>query len=103
MRPLFERQGNRFWVPVITALLATPVCLLAAISSAGAGHGSYFWAKVLFPYSTLSFQGPHPLTAPFMLLAIIQIPFYGVMLGQALKRRSVLLWGIVVILAVLHG
>jgi hypothetical protein len=93
---------KKSWVPVVTAVFATPVCLAGAIASAGAGHGSYFWAKVCFPYSTLSFQGPHPLTAPFMLLAIVQLPFYGVILGLALTRRSVLLWAGVFLLAALH-
>ena len=93
---------KKSWVPVVTAVFATPVCLAAAIASAGAGHGSYFWAKIFFPYSTISFQGLHPLTAPFMLLALAQIPFYGVILGLALSRRSALLWAGAFLLAVSH-
>ena len=84
------------WAPVIVSLVVTPVALLLGIASAGAGHGDYFWAKILFPYTMLSTFLFQSITAPFILLAIAQFPLYGVSLGYAdgrgqLTRRALVL------------
>ena len=77
--PLMKASG--FLQPVLTSLVATPICLLLAISSAAAGHGSYFLAKLLFPFTMLSTIVFGSIAVPFILLAIIQFPFYGIFLG----------------------
>ena len=71
------------WVPVIVSLILTPIALLLGIGSGGAGHGDYFWAKVLFPYTLLSAFVFGSITVPFILLAVAQFPLYGVGLGYA--------------------
>jgi hypothetical protein len=76
----------RFWAPVIVCLLLTPVCLLLGIGSAGVGHGDYVLARILFPYTMLSALLFDKITAPFVLLAIIQFPAYGLILGRAAGR-----------------
>jgi hypothetical protein len=83
VRLLRVMRHSEFWKPLIISLVATPICLFLGMASAGAGHGSYFLAKALFPYTMLSTIFFESITAPFILLAVIQIPFYGVILGAA--------------------
>ena len=71
------------WWPVIVSLVVTPVALLLGIGSGGGGHGDYFWAKILFPYTILSAFLFGSITAPFVLLAIAQFPLYGIGLAYA--------------------
>ena len=76
-----------FWTPLIVALVVTPPALLLGIGSAGAGHGDYFWAKILFPYTMLSTVLFESITVPFLVLAIVQFPLYGLSLGYAKGKR----------------
>ena len=76
-----------FWKPVIVSLIVTPLALLLGIASAGVGHGDYFWAMVLFPYTMLSVFPFQSITAPFILLAIVQFPLYGFLLAFAGERK----------------
>ena len=73
----------KYWWPVVVSLVVTPVALLLGIGSAGGGHGDYFWAKMLFPYTILSAFLFGSITVPFVLLAIAQFPLYGIGLGYA--------------------
>jgi hypothetical protein len=69
---------------------ATPFCLVFGMVSAGAGHGDYFFAKVLFPFTMLSATVFNSITFPFILLAIAQFPIYGIILGFAnLKNKLI--------------
>jgi len=47
-------KTREFWTPLILSLIVTPLFLFAAVASAGAGHGSYILAKILFPFTLLS-------------------------------------------------
>ena len=76
------------------------MALILAIGSAGVGHGDYFWAMILFPYTMLSALVFDEITPPFILLAIIQFPLYGIMLAFAAERNRFLLSAIG--LAVVH-
>ena len=73
----------RFWKPVLISLLATPFFLFLGIASAGSGDGSYFLAKILFPFAMLSTVVSGSITDPSILLAIVQFPLYGVAFGVA--------------------
>ena len=75
-----------FWKPIVAILIATPFCLLFALLFAGGGHGTYFPAKVLFPYTMISALLLGTITVPFILLAIIQFPIYGFALGVANRK-----------------
>ena len=79
-------KASEFWKPVIVSLVATPVFLLLGIASAGAGHGNYFLAIILFPFTMLSAVVFNSITTPFMLLAVAQFPLYGVSFGAARLR-----------------
>jgi hypothetical protein len=85
--------------PFVTSLVATPLFLLAAVASAGAAHGSYLLAKILFPFTMLSTLVFGSIVAPAIALAVLQFPFYGFILGRAKvkggfrTRAAVLLLG----------
>jgi hypothetical protein len=88
----------RFWIPVLVSLGATPILLCLGFLSTGAGHGTYFLATILFPFTMMS---GFPITTPFIWLGIIQFPIYGVILGFANAKRKLIL-GACVLLAI-HG
>ena len=71
------------WVPIIVSLILTPIALLLGIGSGGGGHGDYFWAKILFPFTMLSALLFGSITVPFILLAVTQFPLYGIGVGYA--------------------
>jgi hypothetical protein len=56
-------------------------CLYIAVIAGGAGHGTYFPAKALFPFTMLSVVFGHSITSPFIVLAFLQFPLYGLVLG----------------------
>ena len=71
---------------MIVSLVLTPFLLLLGVGSGGAGHGDYRLAMMLFPYTMLSTFVFDSITVPFIVLAIIQFPLYGVTLGYANQR-----------------
>ena len=80
-------KAIRSWKPFIFSIVATPFALLAGLFSAGAGHGNYFVAKIVFPYTILSTIFFHSITIPFLLLAIAQFPLYGIVLSFFSGKR----------------
>jgi hypothetical protein len=74
--------------PLVVSVVATPLLLLAAIASAGAGHGSYLLAKILFPFTMLSTLVFGSIIAPAIGFAVLQFPFYGFILGRANVKGS---------------
>jgi hypothetical protein len=92
-------KRSEFWAPVIVSFIATPIALILGIGSGGVGHGDYFWAKMLFPYTMLSTFLFESITAPFILLAIAQFPLYGVSLGYANGKGRFALLAVVLLLA----
>ena len=86
---------------MIVSLVLTPIALLLGVGSGGAGHGDYRLAMILFPYTLLSTSVFDSITPPFIILAIIQFPLYGVALGYANEKGRLLSMSIV--LGVVHG
>ena len=86
---------------MIASLVITPIALLVGVGSAGAGHGDYRLAMILFPYTLLSTLIFNSITAPFILLAIIQFPLYGIALGHACEKGRFIPMSI--LLSVIHG
>jgi hypothetical protein len=97
-----ERRAlvRRFWPPFAVATILTPFFWLIGFASAGAGHGNYFYAKLLFPFTMLSTMFSTGITAPFLIVGILQFPVYGVLLGF-MNRKTALIPGLVG-LATLH-
>jgi len=82
-----------------TGLFIAPVALILAFFSAGAGHGSYVFARLLFPYSMLLTLTTDNLIAnPLIILGVIQFPIYGIVTAVAsLLGRAVLIVSLIVI------
>ena len=76
-------KARKFLIPIVASLVATPPLLFVAVLSTGAGHGSYFLAKILFPFTMLSTVLFSSIVVPFIVLAILQFPLYGLLLGRA--------------------
>jgi hypothetical protein len=93
-------RTRKFWVPVICSLIVTPIALLFGVASGGAGHGNYFAAIILFPYTMLSAVAFDYIHVPFILLAIVQFPAYGIVLGYANEKGRFAL--LVAILLIVH-
>lgn len=94
-------RTRSFWIPVIVSLVVTPIALLLGVGSAGAGHGDYRLAMMLFPYTMLSTAVFESITVPFIALAIVQFPLYGVVLGYA-NQKGCFGW-VTILLGVVHG
>ena len=86
-RYAFVRSRSFYW-PFGVSLLATPVCLLLGLASAGVGHGDYRLAMVLFPFTMLSAFAFNSITIPFIIVAVIQFPLYGILVGFANVRHK---------------
>ena len=93
-------NSQRFWIPVGIFLGLTPVMLFLGLFSSGSGHGDYFLAKILFPYTLLSTAAFHSITQSFLVLAIIQYPVYGLVSGIANLYRKLRICGLA--LALVH-
>jgi hypothetical protein len=85
------------------ALAVTPFALLTAAISTGAGHGDYVWAKVFFPYTMLSVHGFGSIIVPFVVLAVVQLPVYGIILAWNAKWRPARLRKVAILLTALHA
>jgi len=75
----------------IGGLVTLPAALLT-IASAGAGHGNYLFARVLFPYTMLLTRlTDDTVTLPLIVLGLAQFPLYGAVVGLAASTgRTVL-------------
>jgi hypothetical protein len=63
-------------------LLVGLPALALAVASAGAGHGDYGFARLLFPWTMLLTQVQGDvITEPLLALALAQFPMYGALIG----------------------
>ncbi|MEK7856678.1 MAG: hypothetical protein AAB288_11355 [Acidobacteriota bacterium] len=85
------KSEGSLWPPFVVMIVLTPFFLLAGIGSAGSGHGSYFIAKLLFPFTMLSTTQSDEITVPFVALAFAQFPLYGIFIGLINKRGNLIL------------
>jgi hypothetical protein len=85
---------------VTIGVAVTPVVLILAMVSMGAGHGDYLWAKLFFPVLTLVMvAGAGVFVVPF---ALVQYPYFGWYMGRCIsKRRFVRLAVVLLILQVI--
>ena len=96
--PAFRNARTVLAGSVLGTLIAVPA-LFAAIASAGAGHGDYVAARMLFPGPTLLtlLEGSIGIFATSA--ALLQFPLYGVLLGWSLPRKA---YGIASLVGALH-
>ena len=84
----------------ITFCLLTPLLLFVAVYTMGAGHGSYIPAMGLFPFGLLGLLLQDRISWPFIVIAIIQYPLYGLIIDKANSPRQ--LWLLILALFVTH-
>lgn len=80
-------KADSFWKPFLISLIATPILFFLIVLLTGGGHGTYFPAKLLFPYSAVSALLTGKVTTPFIIFSLFQFPTYGLVLGIANKRN----------------
>ena len=81
-------------IGLVLGLILTPVALFFAVASAGAGHGDYVLARVLFPLTILSTHLTESIGVVGFTIACVQFPLYGWLLGSAahVKKKAPLLF-----------
>jgi len=75
------------WKPFIVTVVLTPILFGLALVQCGSGHGNCYLYVIFFPLMIL----PDALGVdihPF-LLAPVQLPVYGILLGIAIKKGYV--------------
>jgi hypothetical protein len=80
--------------------VACTLCLLVAVFAAGAGHGTYLPAKILFPFAMLASVFGRSITFLYVVLGLGQFPLYGLLLGAAFRSPRFVLC--VIILSCAH-
>lgn len=76
------------------------LAILAAIGSAGAGHGSYVAARILFPFSMLLVLVEGSIGPVAMAVGLLQFPTYGALIGRAVVSKT---YGVLLMLAAAHA
>lgn len=79
---------HRFMFTVVLSLI-TPLLILLAAYLAGGGHGSYETAIILFPWGLISIVFFSSIKLPFIILAIIQYPVYGLIIDKTLGTHNI--------------
>lgn len=83
-------KANRFVICVSIGVIVTPIAFFLALLSSGAGHGHYEFARLFFPYTMLLTRlANDTITVPLIVLALVQFPLYGAVVGVAISKRPV--------------
>jgi hypothetical protein len=93
-----------FWKPIIIGIIATPIALFVTIDSAGIGHGSYLPMAIFYPISSflllseiaadgiedafLKMIVGNGVTVLAIVIAIIQFPLYGFIIGFSRAKKE---------------
>jgi len=85
------------------ALLATPIAVVLAMFSTGAGHGNYLFCKIFFPYTMLSTHFFEQITIPFIIIGLVQLPLYGIVLELAARKSKLFLALAGIVLSLFHA
>jgi hypothetical protein len=81
----------KVFLGTLSGLLITPIALFLAIASGAAGHGNYIFARLFFPYSMLlTLIQNDTITLPLVLLALVQFPLCGAVIGFAAAKKHTL-------------
>jgi hypothetical protein len=67
----------------LLSTLFTPILAVVVVVAAEGGHGSYYLAKMLFPYTMASTAFTSYITRPIVCLGVLQFPAYGLILDWA--------------------
>lgn len=73
-----KSNPRRTVIGMLSGAVATPIALLLALMSAGAGHGHYTIARLIYSFPMLLTRVTHnTIETPSILIAIVQLPLYG--------------------------
>ncbi|MBI5323406.1 hypothetical protein [Bradyrhizobium sp.] len=73
-------------LPTILGVLFAPLALYLVVLAAGGGHGTYYAAKLPFPWTMMSTAVTKSITQPSVVLGIAQYPLYGIILDVARSK-----------------
>lgn len=76
---------------VLNILIVTIILLVVTILSAGAGHGTFILAKILYPYTMLLALAQNEIGIITIILAAIEIPLYAYILNRKPSLKYYLL------------
>lgn len=93
-------RNRKVLLGTLLGVCVTPPAVSLAIISAGAGHGHYEFARLLYPYSMLLTRLAGDIITPLlMVLALLQFPLYGAAMGFAATKGQTA-WAVVLLGAV---
>ena len=73
----------RHWLIWTTSGVAAGApAIIVVVALAGAGHGTYFPAALLFPFTMLLALWVGTISPPLVALALVQYPVYGLLLAK---------------------
>ena len=82
------REAARLWIPTLIGAALTAALIPLCVVLAGAGHGIYAPMIFCFPYSMLLAAVHQSIIQPHIVLAFVQYPVYGALVGRALSRPN---------------
>jgi hypothetical protein len=82
------------------SLIAEAIGILIATFAAGAGHGSYAPARIIFPYTMISTVFHENIRGIYLIFGLIQFPIYGLVIASASNTKYIK--QIIIILTILH-
>lgn len=68
---------------IYKSIIGTPTLFLLVFLTAGAGHGTYFFFKLVYPYTMLSALHFGEMQPTIIVAGIFQYVFYGLLLTYA--------------------
>jgi len=78
---------TRFWLPFGFCLVLTLPVMLVGAAAAGSGAGNYLPAMILYPFAMLAVGAFDLHYVYLMVLAVLQFPIYGTVLGWGNQKR----------------
>jgi hypothetical protein len=78
----------RKYAPFLGLGAGVLVCIplvFVTIFATGAGHGTYLPARLFFPFAMFSTFICGSITAPFVVIGLVQFPFYGLLSGISFR------------------
>lgn len=86
---------------LVSALLMQMAALGVVIFSAGAGHGSYASARILFPFTMLATVLGSHIGAPYVAIGLFQYLIYGFVVAAGIRANST--YKAIALIAVAHA
>jgi hypothetical protein len=86
----------------IISILITPVLFYIAVFATAGGDGTYIPAALFFPYAMLLARFSENILTPSIVIAWLQIPFYGILIAIADRKDERTLLFVKAGIAIVH-